>query len=686
MSASFTIQGMAVKIRVHGKKRPHVIEKANGRLEGVVPKGMPYPVAVAILKPMVEEFLRKRVQPTVPDSVMASETASDRHQMENSSSSTVRDPGDYFPASGELELNIKDIPIHVTFTSEPFTYLRIRSTGRVEAHVTGGSRRKDVLDFFVGNIERIQGLIEDLRNIDISDTIIYYDNSNTISSGIRNIDCISGVLVYVKYSNKGDTIVALSNQGEIRVEANANTKISEIISIVKQDMPSLKFEINDRYADLKVKLKNNELVRPCILAYKDFLVEVTHLRHGLFTESDIRSDGVIKFRVPFSHTIKEFVEYFDKREDELRKLLGITYFYKPNEKELLASLETVDTLARNVDASQSPYVKAAAFERAKKYLGKGEYTLDVDGIEVKVVVSNVKVGQLRVDLSGIPVVDVPPHSRKPNVLNYVRENFSWLQQALEEMKSRPPLEFLKPGRTTYEGYTVVVEFDGRRRKSCTMEMLTDGSILFKAPPKTPQKVFLKGIANFVRNLQEVEADCEGEISLDKDGNIYRNGMNFWLWGEKYVLNVVEDDFRANVRDVKVDKDRKAIEIPVCTGHLRQLAWYVTEWMEQCIAIRGRQYLDKWSKELGITSVSLHVRQMKTKWCSYAEMHRRITVNTDLVHRDPMCLEYFIASELRDLPEASESPNYAAINIQIDSDWLKIKDGLEQPFPPADIGI
>jgi predicted metal-dependent hydrolase len=423
-----------------------------------------------------------------------------------------------------------------------------------------------------------------------------------------------------------------------------------------------------------------------VFAYEELLIEIISVPQGLSIVYDVRPDGLIITNVPEMYTIDEFYNFLNDCKAKMKMILEDRYFLKPNDQKLFSSIQTIDTITRDQDVNHNNAIDKSILDRAMKYVGKGEYTEEVDGVNVSIVVRKAPTLNLKVIPPGSPLMEVPPNTCKSDALEFIRKNIDWLRDRMEEVKSMQSIELLKPGRTTYDGYTVDVEFDARRRKSVSIQMLRDGVIEFKVAPGVSLETFNGLMAGYIDRLQKKLADTEAGISRDKQGKIYSNGMDFWLWGEKYILNAVEDNLRADAHDVKVNKDQKTIEIPVHTGHLlNQLAWYVTRWSEQCIAIRGRQYLDEWEKSLGIASVSLHVRMMKTKWSSCSEQQHRITVSPDLIHRDARCLEFLIARELMNLSETPNAASYDELLNQHIPEWRKILESLSRPFPPPDIG-
>ncbi|MDR1856027.1 MAG: M48 family metallopeptidase [Desulfovibrio sp.] len=684
MSASFTVQGVAVKIRIHGKNRPQVVEKQNGRLEGVVPKDMPYPVAVAALKPMVEELLQKRAQARASDNKKGDGIVKGKHLKRKAPTSIDQNSDDYFPQKGELELVVNELPIHVTFGTKKHRYFHMSPSGRVEAFVTGGSERKEVTDFFCDNIEKIRRSIDELnKNTEASDAVIYYE-----SSRINDLDATGhrthGLMVYVTYTNEFEPVIHTSFSGDLLLSIYKVHRISDVIKFLEANTHILQKYIDETFPDKDARPIESEPIKPCILAYKDFLAEIIPTeRVGI--ELSLRPDGVAMIKVPLTITLQGVRVYLEQQEDAIREVLSDSFFLKPDEEKLLESIETLDTLTRNTKADQNLVaLKKSAFEKARNYLGKGEYTMNVDDFDVRVVVKNLKDGQLRAIQPGIPEVSIPPTASRGFVREFVRDKIAWLRKKIVDVKSRPPIELLEPGRTTYENYTIDVELDERRHDSSTIKLMPDGTIKFKTFSGTPKSIFLEKMAKFVDKLQRDRADRDAGISEDKVGKVYYNGMVFWLWGEKYVIDIIVDDIRAEAQDIKVITDLGTIEIPVRAGQLDRIESDVARWCEQSIAIKCRQFLELCEKVPGFAPISLCVKMLKSQWSSNSKRKRSITLSTDLIHRDPRCLALLIMRELLSLFDPSAKVDYKELLNEHVPDWPDVFESLKHPFPPLSI--
>jgi len=300
----------------------------------------------------------------------------------------------------------------------------------------------------------------------------------------------------------------------------------------------------------------------------------------------------------------------------------------------------------------------------------------VDGIEAKIIVENVTDGYIRkVTPKGIEM-SVPASSPKSGVLNYLREMIDLLQKAVEEVKVQQHVELITEGRTTYEGYTVEVKFDGRMTRRSSIQMQSNGVMLFKTRQAMPKEKFHAMVAEFIEHIGKNKLETDADISHDKDCEPFYSGMEFQLWGEKHILTAVEDDARAKIFDVKVDGVQKTIEVAVPTGYMFLLEAYVLRWCEHCLVIKGSEYFDKWGKEFGVTSFSLHAKAIKTKLVSSAKKWKRLTVCADLILWEPKYLEFVIARELANLADASTLQKHLNSIYKNIPDWAKIQHDLQ----------
>ena len=88
-------------------------------------------------------------------------------------------------------------------------------------------------------------------------------------------------------------------------------------------------------------------------------------------------------------------------------------------------------------------------------------------------------------------------------------------------------------------------------------------------------------------------------------------------------------------------------------------------------------LEQWCKRLELETPVLTIRKMKTKWGSCAPDARRIQLNTDLVKKPFLCIEYVVLHELIHFFEANHTPRFQALLTAHMPMWEHLKDVLNQ---------
>ena len=76
----------------------------------------------------------------------------------------------------------------------------------------------------------------------------------------------------------------------------------------------------------------------------------------------------------------------------------------------------------------------------------------------------------------------------------------------------------------------------------------------------------------------------------------------------------------------------------------------------------------WEARMGVTVPRVTIRRMTTRWGSCSLRTRRITLNLDLVTRDPACLEYVIVHEMAHYFEPGHGRSFQTLMDRLLPDW------------------
>lgn len=126
-----------------------------------------------------------------------------------------------------------------------------------------------------------------------------------------------------------------------------------------------------------------------------------------------------------------------------------------------------------------------------------------------------------------------------------------------------------------------------------------------------------------------------------------SGESHYLWGQRYLLEVIERHGRHDV----VVKNQKILQLFINPGtstpnRIRVL----NEWYRQQLKERIPDLLNHWQPIIGEAVADWGIKQMKTKWGSCNIGKRRIWLNLELAKKPVFCLEYVLVHEMVHLLE------------------------------------
>lgn len=196
---------------------------------------------------------------------------------------------------------------------------------------------------------------------------------------------------------------------------------------------------------------------------------------------------------------------------------------------------------------------------------------------------------------------------------------------------------------------------GRVRISAPMRMNLDTIRVFAISK-------LGWIKKQQRKMQEQERETPREY-LDRESH--------FVWGKRYLLDVVENDGRPNVQ---LKHKKMIVQLRRDTESERKHAivdqWYRNE-LKQAIT----PLLDKWEPVVGVKASKIYVRRMKTKWGSCNARRKSIRLNSELAKKPKESLEYIVVHELVHLLEPTHNKRFIALMDEFMPNWRHRRDVL-----------
>lgn len=145
---------------------------------------------------------------------------------------------------------------------------------------------------------------------------------------------------------------------------------------------------------------------------------------------------------------------------------------------------------------------------------------------------------------------------------------------------------------------------------------------------------------------------------------FRDRESHYLWGQRYLLRVVE---RPGAPEVRVTPKRLTLEVHPGTTEERRGEILAKFYRDQ-VRERALPLIAEWEPKLGVRHARLFVQRMKTRWGSCTRSTGSIRLNTELAKKPVSCLEYIIVHELIHLLEPTHNERFRSLMSRHLPDW------------------
>jgi len=154
---------------------------------------------------------------------------------------------------------------------------------------------------------------------------------------------------------------------------------------------------------------------------------------------------------------------------------------------------------------------------------------------------------------------------------------------------------------------------------------------------------------------------------------YIDGESHYVWGERYLLQVTEEQGTTRVA-IEAGKLLLQVREGSDTNKRREA---LHQWCREQIRLAAPPLVTKWESSLGVQLKRLFIQRMKTKWgsCNYKE--KTIRLNAELVKKPPECLEYIILHEMVHLLEPKHNDRFISLMNRFMPGWRTQRDELNR---------
>ena len=115
----------------------------------------------------------------------------------------------------------------------------------------------------------------------------------------------------------------------------------------------------------------------------------------------------------------------------------------------------------------------------------------------------------------------------------------------------------------------------------------------------------------------------------------------FIWGKRYLLKVVTQE---KPRQILLSGSTITLFVRPGDDHNKR-AKIFEEWCRKELRTVAETMCKKWQAKIGLNLEKIHIQRMKTKWGSCSPEKSSIRLNTELVHKPKMALEFVVVHEL-----------------------------------------
>ena len=180
------------------------------------------------------------------------------------------------------------------------------------------------------------------------------------------------------------------------------------------------------------------------------------------------------------------------------------------------------------------------------------------------------------------------------------------------------------------------------------------------------RVFAISKLNWIRQQQHKLLEQERETPRE-----YLNRESHYVWGQRYLLAVIEEDQRPSV---ELSHSRIVLRVRHETTREKKQA-ILEEWYRKQVRNEVLSLITKWERLMGVKVRRLFVQRMKTKWGSCNYRACTIRLNTDLAKKPRPCLEYIVVHEMTHLLERTHNRHFIALMQRFMPKWENYREML-----------
>jgi predicted metal-dependent hydrolase len=150
---------------------------------------------------------------------------------------------------------------------------------------------------------------------------------------------------------------------------------------------------------------------------------------------------------------------------------------------------------------------------------------------------------------------------------------------------------------------------------------------------------------------------------------YLDRESHYLWGKRYLLQVIEDDAAPRV-EVRLGSLLLRVR-PGADDATKEAV--VAGWYRHLLRTAVPPLIHAWEPKLNVTVSRFYVQHMKTKWGSCNPDAGAIRLNTELAKKPRECLDYIVLHEMVHLLEPTHGPKFVNRMDRFMPNWRATRD-------------
>ncbi len=149
---------------------------------------------------------------------------------------------------------------------------------------------------------------------------------------------------------------------------------------------------------------------------------------------------------------------------------------------------------------------------------------------------------------------------------------------------------------------------------------------------------------------------------------FLNQESHYVWGECYLLNVVEIDTAPRIEL----SGNQLMYYSKSNWNQVQKLKFLDAWYRELIRNQLVEMVPKWEGSIGVKANQWLIQKMKTLWGSCNTKTHSIRLNSELAKKPKECLEYVVVHELMHLIEPSHNRRFVTLMDQHMPQWRTLK--------------